>query len=315
MTALDQMWLIRIILKKMRIGIGIEKLLTLLRADANDLFACNSSLKMLCSSLEGGCAPALENVSGKSLAHVSPGHAFKPMLCAKIVIQGLSMQIANDEYYVQTKMDGERFQIHIDLERYHYFSRRGFDYTANFGKDSTAGSLTPDLCDVFKVPVTNCILDGEMMVWDRKQHVYHIKAEHTDVKALPRSHGTLRPAFCVYDVLLLNGVQMMHKPYAERVRLLNTLIRPKTGVISVGAAVRIRDAAHVLQCLNEAFDNREEGVVLKRADSTYCPGERTAGWYKIKPDVRFWICFALNTIKTFYWVPSTSTVWSRIWIS
>lgn len=44
-------------------------------------------------------------------------------------------------------------------------------------------------------------------------------------------------------------------------------------------------SSHLLNLLNKAIDDREEGVVIKRIDSQYAPGKRTAGWYKIKPDV------------------------------
>lgn len=42
---------------------------------------------------------------------------------------------------------------------------------------------------------------------------------------------------------------------------------------------------HILECLNKAFDEKEEGVVIKEGGSVYAPGKRNAGWLKIKPDV------------------------------
>lgn len=284
LTALDQKWLIRVILKNMHLGLGQHKMLALLRSDANQQFASNNSLKLLCISLVSEMPTNQPSSSSSAAAsmNVVPGHPFMPMLCARLNVNKIH---DFEEFYLETKMDGERFQIHFSNDRFYYFSRRCFDYTKNFGADFNGGSLTPDLYDMFKIPVTDCILDGEMMVWNRQERVYKIKAENTDVKSLPRSHGTLRPSFCVYDVLLLNGVCLLQKPYAERMRLLQTLIRPKIGVVSVNQAVKIRDEKHIVECLNEAFDNREEGVVIKRADSTYRPGERQAGWFKVKPDV------------------------------
>lgn len=279
LTATDQKWLIRIILKNLHFGLGQQKMLNLLRSDASDHFASHNSLKLLCINL-------LDNEStANAPPTVAPGHPFLPMLCSGTAIRNVDALIENDDCYLETKMDGERFQIHFVNGRYHYFSRRGFDYTSNFGPDANGGSLTPDLYDMFKIPVSDCILDGEMMVWNRQKGVYKIKAENTDVKSMPRSHAALRPSFCVYDVLLLNGVCLLQKPYAERMRLLQTLIRPRIGVLSVSQAVRIRDLEHIVECMNKAFDNREEGVVIKRADSTYRPGERKAGWFKVKPDV------------------------------
>jgi len=41
----------------------------------------------------------------------------------------------------------------------------------------------------------------------------------------------------------------------------------------------------VVEALNEAIDNRLEGIVVKDPDSVYKPSVRSgSGWYKIKPD-------------------------------
>lgn len=42
---------------------------------------------------------------------------------------------------------------------------------------------------------------------------------------------------------------------------------------------------HIIECLNKAFDQKEEGVVIKESNSVYAPGKRIASWIKIKPDV------------------------------
>lgn len=41
----------------------------------------------------------------------------------------------------------------------------------------------------------------------------------------------------------------------------------------------------ILDALNAAIDNQDEGVVVKDVNSYYCPNKRNAGWYKIKPEV------------------------------
>lgn len=42
---------------------------------------------------------------------------------------------------------------------------------------------------------------------------------------------------------------------------------------------------HIIECLNKAFDQKEEGVVIKDGASVYAPGKRIDSWIKIKPDV------------------------------
>ncbi len=39
-----------------------------------------------------------------------------------------------------------------------------------------------------------------------------------------------------------------------------------------------------VNALNEAIDNREEGIMVKVPDSAYKPNKRTGGWYKVKPE-------------------------------
>lgn len=41
----------------------------------------------------------------------------------------------------------------------------------------------------------------------------------------------------------------------------------------------------VLAALNDAIDNREEGIVVKDSNSIYKPNARREGWIKIKPEV------------------------------
>lgn len=80
----------------------------------------------------------------------------------------------------------------------------------------------------------------------------------------------------------------MDKPYAERIRLLRTLIREEKGALMFCERNKIRDSGHFLECLNKAFDANEEGVVIKQAGSPYRPGQREkGGWFKMKPDVSF----------------------------
>lgn len=44
-------------------------------------------------------------------------------------------------------------------------------------------------------------------------------------------------------------------------------------------------SAEILDLLNQAIDNREEGIVVKETQAVYKPNARNAGWYKIKPEV------------------------------
>lgn len=280
MTAIDQKWLTRIILKKMRLGLGPQKILSVYHPSASDFFDRYVHLSRVCDCVDSGEtseAPVSDPFANKGT--IEPMQPFRPMLCQKLGLATFEQQIRIHDFYTETKMDGERFQMHIADGQYKYFSRKGYAYSTEFGR-----TLTPFIGKLFCVPITNIILDGEMMVWNIAEQTYRTKAENTDVKSIKSDNPVMRPCFCAYDVLYLNNVCLTSKPYAERSRLLQTLFNERAGFLTRCKRSKIRDAEHFMECLNNAFDDKEEGLVVKNADSRYSPGERNAGWWKIKGD-------------------------------
>lgn len=45
----------------------------------------------------------------------------------------------------------------------------------------------------------------------------------------------------------------------------------------------------ILKALNSAIDRQLEGIVLKEPKSLYKANSRKSGWYKIKPEVTFYL--------------------------
>lgn len=233
MTAIDQKWIIRIILKEMNLVIGHVKILSTYHASAKDFLSKYSSLSRVCQAVENG--EVHEEHGSIELFRWS-----SPMLCFRGAIGNLHNLTTQKEFYLETKMDGERFHMHIKDGEYKYFSRRGHEFN-KFGENKAGGSLTPFLQSLFKIPIKNLILDGEMMVWNKELLVYHTKGENIDVKAIEPNDAQLRPCFCAFDVLYLNDQSLIDKPYAERIRLLPTIFNEKPGVLTMCKPIKIRD--------------------------------------------------------------------------
>jgi bifunctional non-homologous end joining protein LigD len=125
------------------------------------------------------------------------------------------------------------------------------------------------------------LLDGEIVAFS---------GGRPDFEALqPRMHvsspaqalrlAELTPVtYLVFDVLQLDGRPLTALPYAERRKILETIIPKGGGWLSPPTfpgedleAVRIASVANGL-----------EGVVIKRLDSVYEPGARSGSWRKIK---------------------------------
>lgn len=163
------------------------------------------------------------------------------MLSQRIKLSALDPLFSETQFYLETKMDGERFTLHINENEYRYFSRRCHDFTKSFGSDITHGTLTPFLHGLFKIKIKSAIFDGEMMVWNRQDSKYHIKGENYDVKNLKENDPSTRPCYCIFDVLYLNDKNLMSVPYAERMRLLQTLFHDKEGVLQKCHPIKLRD--------------------------------------------------------------------------
>lgn len=286
MSALDCKWFTRIILKKLDLRIGFQRIMQLYNSTAFDCYNQYSLLSRTCEIIESGNAIDGDN---RNQSHIEIFKPIRPMLCERGKISEIDKTLTKDEYYLETKMDGERCHIHISGKDYKYFSRSCHDESTKvFGCDFSGGLFSPVLHRLLGRKFESAIFDGEMMVWDRETKVYVSKTEKATARFLRSDDPRQNPCFCIYDLIYLNGMPLVNIPYAERIRKLRSLVTDSPGQLTLCNRVKIRDAEHFLECVNQAFDEKEEGVVIKRAESIYLPGKREGGgWFKIKPDVSF----------------------------
>ena len=158
MTPLEQKWLIRIIIKEVKLGLGELTILKQFHPDASDFYNVTTDLKQVCVELKDKSIRRESN----DIVLFSP---FKPMLAEREHISCI-VDAMDDDFVIEEKLDGERIQIHKNGDEYRYFSRNGTDYTYLYGIDNTRGALTSDIHDLFSDIVRNAILDGEMMAYD-----------------------------------------------------------------------------------------------------------------------------------------------------
>lgn len=75
---------------------------------------------------------------------------FKPMLLERCSIEDIEKLFRNsDSYYVQTKYDGERSQLHMANGKFKYFTRNGYDITNNpgYGETGSSGMISRNIDD------------------------------------------------------------------------------------------------------------------------------------------------------------------------
>jgi bifunctional non-homologous end joining protein LigD len=126
------------------------------------------------------------------------------------------------------------------------------------------------------------VLDGEVVAFDERgrpsfgllQHRMHVGG----AAEIRRRAETVPVTYIVFDLLHLDGHDVMPLPYVERRRLLSELV-PDDGCWTVPPH---HPAGEGQALLDAARDRGLEGVMAKRLDSPYVPGKRSPAWRKVK---------------------------------
>ncbi|CAK1540220.1 unnamed protein product [Leptosia nina] len=276
-------WFLRIILKDLKLSMGMNRILGAFHPDAPELYESCSNLNKVCEDLGEGDTRPIE-------LGVQVFFAVSPMLSERLDITRIAQLLSNNKtYQVEDKFDGERFQMHMENGTFEYFSRKGFVYSNNYGKTYDSGLLTPHLNGCFESNVTSFILDGEMMGWHKEYRCFGSKGMAFDIKKISEN-SKFQPCFCVFDILYYNGKSLIGpqekggKSLKERLQILDTLFFDVPGVIMHSDRKVVKNSVDILNALNKAIENQDEGIVVKDVESYYIANRRNVGWYKIKPE-------------------------------
>ncbi|KAK9889446.1 hypothetical protein WA026_004714 [Henosepilachna vigintioctopunctata] len=274
----ERKWIIRIMLKELKLGIDNNKILRIFHPDAVEYYSTNNNLRKVCEVL---WSPSIKLNEFNTMINLFV--PFQPMLAKRCDAKSFTKDFPENKlFFIETKFDGERFQLHMDKGNFKYFSRKGYDFTDSFGASFSSGTLTPKLKGVFHDNVEKIILDGEMMLWNSRKKLFGSKGMNFDVKKL-NSTGYIQPCFCVYDVLLFNDEILANKELLERVKLLRKVIQKNIeGVIQTSCYEESVNRRGIMNALNEVMDTEGEGIVVKDPKSFYKFKDRNSGWYKIK---------------------------------
>lgn len=293
----ELMWLIRIILRQMRIGATEKTILDLWHPDAENLFNISSNLRRVCWELYN---PSIR-LEGEERG-VMPMQCFQPQLAQfqehsfDRMVERMQMTEDDPTFWIEEKLDGERMQMHMVTDegtaggrKFGFWSRKGKDYTYLYGNglEDENGALTRYLDKAFHDGVDNIILDGEMISWDPEQDAA-IPFGHLKTAALTENRnpyaGKERPLFRVFDILYLNDRPLTRYILRERREALEKSIIPihrRFELHEYKVASRVEDIEPMLR---DVIARGDEGLVLKNPRSAYRLNERNDDWMKVKPE-------------------------------
>jgi bifunctional non-homologous end joining protein LigD len=132
-----------------------------------------------------------------------------------------------------------------------------------------------------QIGARDAVLDGELVAFDeegrpsfeRLQQRIHQTSESV-VRRRMKSHPV---TYVIFDLLHLDGRDLMGQPYRRRRELLEEL--DLDGPSWQTPAYSTRPPAELLAA---SAERGLEGVILKQLDSHYAPGKRTGTWLKVK---------------------------------
>ena len=173
-----------------------------------------------------------------------------------------------DGWRYEPKWDGFRTIVFRDGDDVYLQSRNGKPMNRYFPE------IAPQVTQLAEERI---VLDGELMVVvDGIQEFdllgQRIHPAKSRVEMLAEEYPA---AFVAFDVLAIGDETLLDLPYTERRARLEGVV-PKGGAVQLTPMTDDRDAAE-----SAWLTGNSEGVIAKRADAVYSPGERT-GMVKIK---------------------------------
>lgn len=301
MNAEELMWIIRVILKQMKVGATERTFLDLWHPDGEALFSVSSSLRRVCWELWNPEIRLEQEETGIALMQ-----CFQPQLAQ--FQQSTSFQKMTElmrpteedqEYWIEEKLDGERMQMHMveDAEnpggfRFAFWSRKAKDYTYLYGNglEDDNAALTRHLKGAFASGVRNLILDGEMIEWDMdtdKIVPFGTLKTAAIAEQANKSNSDAaghRPLFRVFDILYLNDKQLTQYTLRDRHSALEKVIKPVHRRLEVHTYTSATGPDAIEPLLRHVVANASEGLVLKNPRSMYRLNSRNDDWLKVKPE-------------------------------
>ena len=219
----------------------------------------------------------LEGNEGLSKVRIQVGKPIRPMLAQNAASVKEALIEKGGEAAFEIKYDGARVQVHKDGDRVIVYSRRLENVTR----------AIPDIVEVIKASLKpeKVIVEGELVavgeggrprpfqfVLRRFRRKYNIEEM---IEKIPLELN-------LFDILYIDGESLIDTPFVERRKRLESSVE-EGDKIKLAVQLVTKSAEEAQKFYEEALNLGHEGVMAKRLDSVYEPGNRGKKWLKVKP--------------------------------
>jgi DNA ligase 1 len=193
-----------------------------------------------------------------------------PMLAQTATSVGEALQRLGGTAAFEAKLDGARVQIHRDGDHVSIYTRSLDDVTPR---------LPEVVAAVRDLPVSTLVADGEAIAIrpDGRPYPFQVTASRFGTKTV--SPEQLPISAFVFDILHIDGRDLLDVPASERLAVLDEIIPSAQRVDRLVTS----DPEQAQEFLDRTLAAGHEGVMAKSLEAPYEAGRRGASWLKVKP--------------------------------
>lgn len=278
-TPKEAKYLARTITEELRIGVGegvvrdaIAEVFAVSSEELDKAYALTNDFGELAKMLKEKGPDSLSGIKMKI------GFPIKVMLAQKVGSMEEGLEAMGGEAGIEYKYDGFRVQIHKDGDKIILYTRRLEDVTRQF----------PDIVQAAKTAIKakRTIVEGETIGIDPETKQWlpfqriskRIKRKY-DIEEMVRKIPVVTHLF---DVLYYEGQNLLDRPFRERRKLLEKIVKPVEKLVLAKQLVT-SNLSEANEFYKESLGMGNEGVMIKNLDSPYQPGSRVGYMLKLKP--------------------------------
>jgi len=283
-TPLEAKFVLNILLGTLRLGIAENTVMDALaigftgkkeyRKQIEDAYNVSSDLGKVAEVI------ASEGLDGIKKFQISLFNPVRPMLADRIKSEKEATEKMPVEFAAEYKLDGERVQIHKQVDKIILFSRSLENITKYY----------PDIVENIgnSLDVNEGIFEAEIVAINENtgeflpfQELMHRRRKYKVKEAVLQYPITVN----FFDVLYFDGKNCLNLKYSERRKILESSVKENNFAKLVPMAI-VKNENEVEDFLENSINSGCEGLMLKILDAAYRAGTRGGNWLKLKREYR-----------------------------
>ncbi|AJC71009.1 DNA ligase [Thermococcus guaymasensis DSM 11113] len=219
----------------------------------------------------------LEGNGGLSKVSIQIGKPIRPMLAQNAASVKEALMEMGGEAAFEIKYDGARVQVHRDGDKVIIYSRRLENVTRSIPEivEAVKASLKPE----------KAIVEGELVAvgeGGRPRPFQYVLRRFRRKYNIEEMIEKIPLELNLFDILYVDGESLIDTEFVERRKRLEESVA-ESEKIKLAEQLVTKKGEEAEKFYKRALELGHEGLMAKRLDSVYEPGNRGKKWLKIKP--------------------------------